>query len=757
MEDLRTSPITQWLEAHSKALQGFSDNVSASKTALRERDVLLGRIASIDDDYFARAAAIMGDTQQLALERLRLRRARDRMVKERHSAPLMSLELADHVDTQLLDQAMQGLLYDWEDRRTALLKAHVLAKRTQQAKLTEMGADLQEQYQDFASSNDTAQLEAVVQMAQEKARILREPANKTAEAIATHAWQGARSLADALPLEDAHSVRLVVLQRLGVLIDDDYKQNLRSNGLNSDHVLIRPLLEDYWSDMAGLSNTAALTLLDLGTNDMVFFSSNDIDENPWQKRFDAKAQAQKPLNERARRLNNDLGALGGPGQPLSKELARRMDDQASQSSSSVEIVMSSSVGGLDLGDAGATMISSSMSIDGGMFGHEAMSMGSMLGYRALPVSLRGRLIRDLALDEASIELLDAHIAAHAQALEEAQTANTPDAGSNQHQLMISPFGGNGKGQEATQAADTAFFSTVASLGNEEALQWHRLARQRSLSNGGGMGMISTGLDGAGQGHQADPTEALEASGLNDTQITQSLQALEDWHVSATAAASELQVAQAAQSAAFQSLVQNQISEHDDNNSAVAVSMSIGSPELKTTQERVNKAQADLAAANREGIDTLVANLGEVDGLYVQRAWLISAYPSILGKGDPLETSFATAMNVDNLTDAQRGEIAMIRMEHDRQWWASSETIISDSGNHGGLLSLMPGASEEDAMALFAAFQRNNEELERKKFTRREVALKQLAALREVLTASQRSQAGGLPDPAAPRNQSIMSF
>jgi hypothetical protein len=289
------------------------------------------------------------------------------------------------------------------------------------------------------------------------------------------------------------------------------------------------------------------------------------------------------------------------------------------------------------------------------------------------------------------------------------------------------------------------------------VQWHRLARQRSLDGSGDlMGMISLGMGGSGQAHRADPTEALESAELDDAHITQSLRALGNWHELATVAAGNLHSANEAQQEAMQAQMQRQFAEQDRDGS-IDISMSIDGSAMKGLQERLLKAQAELAQANRQGIDALIANLSEDDALRVRRAWMAKAWPDILGKGDPLQSSFDTAMQLDDLTGAQRGEMAMLRMQHDTQWWASSEKIIDELDANTNISLLMDDHSTQDMMLAFQAFERNRNELERKKFARREAALKQLAALREMLTEAQLAQARGLPDPASAQSQHILSF
>lgn len=758
MEDLRTGPITRWLDTHSGALRGFSEEAAEAKTALRERDVLLRRIASIDDDYFARAATIMGGEQQLALERLRLRRGRDRMVQERHFTPLTSLELADHVDHQLLDQDMRGMLYDWEDTRTDLLRAHVLAKRAQQVALTEMAASWSNRYKAILAAGDPGEdeVQAIAREAQDEARALREPASKAAQAVAEHAWRGARELADVLPPEDAHEMRLTVIRRLGAVVNEDFQHNLRRSGISTDHSAVRPLLEEYWSDMAGLTNTAATTLLALPQEDMLFFDGDDTEQSPWEIRFDRIEQAQAPLQARARRLNEALGALGDPGQPLVLDLAQRPDKPHGTSDASMAFIVTTDVSDMALPEGASVIIGSSVALDGDIM-DSGFGMGAMFGFAPLPSSLRGRLIRDLGLDQDGIEAMDALFEAHTTDILESQQAAVSAAVNNDGQAMFTPFGASAEGHTITLTADNAFFDGVEALGDLQAVRWHRLARQRSVALGGGvMGMISIGMGGSGQAHRADPTEALESAGLDDEQVTQGLRVLDAWHASSAAVADTLQSANAAQQAAFHAQIQRQFDEQDDEG-GVNVSMSVDGSSMHVLQERLHTAEAALAAANRDGIDALVDWLGEDDGLSVRRAWLVKAWPDVLDRGDPLQASFDTAMRLDNLTDNQRGKIAMLRMQHDMQWWAASEAIIDELDQGADLSGLIAGHDAQDVMSAFQAFERNREELERKKFTRREAALKQLAALREVLTTAQLEQAGGLPDPDQRGGRHIMSF
>ncbi len=754
MEDLQTGPIARWLDEHGTALQGFIEDVSVAQTALGEHAVLLSRMASIDDDYFGRAAAIMGDEQQLALERLRLRRARDRMARERHRTGLMGFELADYLGTQRLDQDLQGMLYDWEDGRTGLLQAHVRAQRAEFLAMTEMAASWSSTMADLIAHDDREAIQSLAIEAQAEARELRMPSMRTSQAISMQAWHGARELADMLPPEDAHAVRMSVVRQLGANVNEDFQHTLRFAGISADNEAVRPLLEDYWNDMAGLIATAATRILAMPHEDMLYFELDDMTESPWQQRIDDLQQAQEPLQLRSRQLNEALVALGDLGQPLVQELAHQSAKPNVFSESSVEIIVGSSGGPMGLPAGNTVIMSSSVSFDGNML-ESSPEMSALFGFKPLPGSLRGRLIRDLALDQDDIDALDALLDAHAAALADPQEAASFNQGDGH--MMFSPFDPSTEGRAITQIADDAFFQGTEALDDSEAVRWHRLARQRSLAaNGGLMGMISMDMGGSGQVHRADPAEALQSVDLDDAQVTQSLRDLGNWHELATAAADNLQSASEAFQRAMHAQMNRQFAQQD-NDDALNVSISIDDSAMKGLQERLRKTKSEMARANCEGIDALMMNLSKDDALRVRRAWLVRAWPNILGKGDPLALSFDAAMQLDDLTDAQRGKMAMLRMQHDTQWWASSEKMIDELDAQADLSQLMEGGDTEDMMAAFQAFERSRDELDRKKFARREVALKQLAALREVLTEAQLSQAGGLPDPASSQSHQILSF
>jgi hypothetical protein len=517
---------------------------------------------------------------------------------------------------------------------------------------------------------------------------------------------------------------------------------------------VKALLEDYWDDMEGLTNTAVLAAAPFTNPGHELFIMAGGDD-PWRIAMEGIENAKAPLQDRIRQVNRALGDLGAANTDLNKAIHERLAETTILTDNTTAVFMISADGG-DL-PVGGMVIGSSMSFDGDAF----FGGASMMGFRPLPSALRGRLIRDMALDKDGVATLDLLLKDHADALEaagEALTQAMVSDGDN-HQPMLASFNTNTQGREITESADVAFFDALEVLAQGDAVESHRQTRQRSLNAGGGgmMSMITMGFGGGdGQLHNADPTEALERADIDPAAITNALGQLDDWHASATAAAQQFAEARDAQAALFNAQIQRQMG--DQGASASINFSSSDASKMGAAQQRIEKAQAALGDAYRAGLEQAIDGMNELNALKVRRQWLQHAYPSVLRRGDPLAPSFAHAMELPDLTETQRGAITMLHVEHDDAWWASSMGMIDDMSDAGlGLGALISGNDPNSGLAALEAMQHSKQELDRKKFARREAALKQLAALRAILAEDQLAHLKGLPDPTDRSRHPTFSF
>lgn len=750
MDDLHTGPIARWLASPGADMTVELTDPDAAATGRRERASLEQRLASIDDDFFAHASQVLGDSQQRPLERMRLRRARDRMLHGLRMGSGVKFELRDHVDPLLLTDASRDVLFDWEDRRTASIRE---MKRLNEARSEIM----QEAMEDFMSrieqmdQNDIAAAQAIGEEVQRglmaRLREARAPLHKAVAGLRDHTWRGVRTLGDHLPIEAAHRLRMVALSTMGLMLNEGIDRNIRAGGLSKEDPRVQAILLSYWDDMASLSHIAATEVAALPEpSDMFALGIDGEDDgiNPWMQRHEGMQAARSPLQDRimkARRALLELAGIDGP-QP-SRNVAEFTDLDG------VEHAVMAIVGDLGEASGGSISISSSVSFEGDIAGLDfgGTSLGGMHGYAPLPPALRGRLIRDLALDSTDIETLDAMIADHAEGLKQHQQQHSPAPESRPtgHQIIFSMSAMSQEGQQATARQDDALFDQLEALGDVERVRPHRLARRRSLQSLGGSGFAMRGL--GGRAHRADPTEALEKAGIDDPLITSSLQSMAVWHATATDAAQRLGEANRAHDEAMQAQMQPMT---DGGVQTITIDASKESG-LGSLMQAATNAKVAVARINREGLDLAMASLPELAARAVRRQWLASAWPRVVGKGDPLADSFESAMAVEELTDSQRGAIAMLRVQHDEAWWTASDDIIQLQSSMS-MPTLGVASSPEQHQKEWTDFERAQQNTDRMMFNRREAALKVLATLRDTLTGAQLQQVGGLPDPSPASGQ-----
>ncbi|MCH2136129.1 MAG: hypothetical protein MK101_06050, partial [Phycisphaerales bacterium] len=465
-------------------------------------------------------------------------------------------------------------------------------------------------------------------------------------------------------------------------------------------------------------------------------------ENPWMARHEGMQAARKPLQDRVTRARRELVALGGDSSPRP---VRDIDHANIGEFGDIEASIVAIEG--DLGDTESAVISSSFAISG----DAAMSLGGHFGgvhgYTPLPHTLRTRLVRDLELDAAGQATLDALIADHAQSLQDSRRQNTDEANepAGVHRVFIS-VSNNKEGIEATTAADDAFFSQVALLGDAQAIEPHQQARQRSLQMSGG-GMFTIGMT-SGQVYRADPTEALEQAGIDDHLVTEALRSMGDWHASATALAETYNKANRAHDEIMHAQMQSAFEDAEGGGGVANISFDLtGGSGLDEAMATAEKAKRALAQANDRGFELAKASLPEMAAQALERSWLQAAWPSIIGKGDPIQSSFDAVMALEDLTDSQRGAIAMLRVQHDGAWWAASKSIIDGQRDLPDISMMHQVDDHQQALDAWGALQRAQEETQLQKFRRREAVLKVLAQLRSELTPEQLQQVGGLPDPS----------
>jgi len=756
MKQVRTEQIDPFLDDTNGMGSLTASDPEKARSGLAKTDRIRRLIAEQDAILMDRIAAVLGDTQQAPLERIREHRTRERL---RHRAmdiiggsslpqaePRFAIDWRSLSDAQRAD--IEAMLTPWEDRYTSGLKTLGAARSKALIEFSETLAELnaaQAEYGDVPP--DPAEMSRLINLfrdGQRNAQELTEPATLS---LQRHIASGLRALVPLLPSdqrirvirasasEAALSDRVTPMARRAKRMDlppDVHTEIDRIVAFWNDDAtdLLIDALEAYWKDTAEQQNVAT----------EVDDDGNVTFDLPGSDHF---VDALEAWNSRANESIDAIMAL------VPSELARELQNEGG-SNESQETIISSTTVVMSTGDSdeGApVVVASETSSDGGY-------ADLFAGHNALPAisqSLIDGLARDLALTESGSQTLGKLFEAHDTARSEMESVRAAEKEAQKDAFresmadmndadrmafaidMMAPIS-----REGLDELDDAFFAGVAELGDADAIEPWRLSRTRQLlQDAGGMSRSLQLIGVPDNRARVDLLGLVDQASLNDAEYAAARQALSKWHGPATALMTDIQDKTLRLDQAMQSMMsqaQGGGSMSIDVNAAM---------EVQQVRTDLAKKRGELAVFTQDTARTIESVIASPATFH--RLWLLEAHPDVANT-DHFADIYDRALRIDSLTDDQRATIAAARIEHDDAWWTATEEAIAAIEAKED-----PPANEQEA---FFAAQRIRQDIQQQMFARREAALKRLESVRGLLTEKQLAAAGGLPDPAAPRTAEV---
>jgi hypothetical protein len=435
-----------------------------------------------------------------------------------------------------------------------------------------------------------------------------------------------------------------------------------------------------------------------------------------------------------------------------KSLVAMGAGRESEESHSVESSTTVIIGSSGDEEEGAVVVSSSVSSGGDPFS------GLDRGLTTIPsiqqFVLDG-LARDLRLDDAGRSSLEALHADH-ESPRAAMETERGDARRALRQEVRQKFMAGEKPDQATlmrglimmqpisreglDELDAAFFGGATALTDDpELVEPWRLARVRELSHLSG-GMMSASIDMIGvpdNRWKADLFMMIERSDMDDADRHAANNEMANWHAAATSLAVEIKQANDAFDAAMQAMMKAA-----EDGGKVEIDLT-AAMEVEKLQQAVTEKRTALSRLTQRTANRIREAVSDPQAFHL--IWIEHAFPSI-ATTDEYSKRYHDAANAPDLTDEQRGSIAMLRAEHDEAWWLEIEAAVA-------ILTAERDEAQDQTEAFFQG-QQIKQEIDRHIFTRREEALKRLERLRSILTEQQLAAAGGLTDPAAPQTLAL---
>lgn len=759
---LRDDDIAAFLKS-TKGMGGLNPDALDSFGKTLAKTVAIRReIAELDDALFGRLGRLLGDTQQAGLERIGQRRHRNRL-RTRGNISFLGgrppeIEPMDAIDWASLTESdravVESALSDWEDGYASRLKTWAAAQDRAEAGFVTTLADLMAQQAKFTedsppSAPEVTELVTAFQTAQQEVRAGIRP---HLIRLQQHISGGLESLAEVLPAEQRFAVIRATIPGRGLRNTiPKATRGARRAGTNADTMAEIEQLAAAWERDAVplmIEALAAGWKDDAARDEMIMETSGD-----GAMSFELpKREHSEAVRTRWRaRHDTTIEAIAALVPELDKKALVTMgmgeDAETSHHVESSTTVMVASSGGDD--DGGAVVVASSVSSDGNPFS----GLGNdLLTIPAIEQYVVDGLARDLDLETSQRSSLNALHATHEAARdametergkerrglqEEMRQAFMKDKAPNQAtqmkwgMLMMQPIS-----HEGLDELDAAFFDGAAALAHETALvePW-RMARIRQRTHTAG-GMMSASMELIGvpdDRWKVDLFTMVERSDLDNTDRHAAAAAMEGWHAAATSLAVEIKEARNALDAGMHAMMKG-----TEAGGKVEIDYT-AALEVEKLQRSTTKKRVALSQLTQQTADSIAEALADPQTFHL--LWVKHAFPNIAAT-DPFSSRYHDAANTPELTDEQRGAIAMLRAEHDEAWWLGTEAAID-------ILS----ADREDVQDQTAAFfeaQQIKQEIDRHLFARREAALKRLEHLRSTLTEQQLAAAGGLTDPVAPR-------
>ena len=768
-ETLRDEKIEPFIE-DSKGDMGLGiGDPENTRRRLSQGQAIRRQIAGVDDAMFAAIATTIGDSQKYELDRLQQRRQRDRA--RATSGVLFGLgapdiEPRDGIRWSTLNDAqrssVEATLDPWEDRYTTLLEQWSDANVRAMKIFSESVSELSEAQSKFDLENPPSpeEMNRFIEIFQGAKQNGQRITSGPMEHIQTHILKGLNDLSGEIPVDQ----RLEMLKEVANLysVRDRVPRAAKAARTyelsDSQAVELNEIVLQWQEDATPL----ALSLLearwkdrDLQRQQMMTAVDGSMEIKVGQPEFGAKARG-----DWDNRQNKSIDAIMGMipeehRKTINGNLAHSMVDPdpppLTESSTSV-VVMGSTA---DIGDdgGGSVTISASVSSTDDPFSGIGGDLKTIPG---IPTTTMKGLARDLQLDDSQTVSLNAIYQTHEDArlgiqqervaerdkikeelAKDMQAGKTPDQAAMMRlgMMMMQPIS-----DEGLSELDATFFEDVQSLTDDrKTVSMWRMARERQLSQRGG-GMLSMSLDMIGipdDRWRVDLLEVIESADLSEPDRLASRAAIENWHAPATKSLLELQDLQQKVEEGMQAMLGDPV-----DGGALQVDM-VAAMEVEKTTQLVTAKREKLTDLTQATIDSVLEQVN--DRYALQQAWTKDAFPALAGE-DQFEQLYENAMSTTDLSDDQRATIAEMRLSHREAWWNDTETIIA-------VITAAPpadGTSEE----AFVEGQRVRQTVDTKSFARREAALKRAEKLRKVLTDTQLSNAGGLPDPPKGRQMSL---
>jgi hypothetical protein len=713
---------------------------------------------------FARIAAILGETQQAGLDRVKGRRQRDRL-RTRRSLGIMGgsvskIEPRDAIDWASLSDAdrpaVEATLSDWEDGYTSRLKSWATANDLALVDFIAAIGELMAQQSSFSEESppepeEMAELVNSFQRAQQKVQASVRP---QVNQLQNHISGGLKSLAEMLPAEQ----RFVAIR---TMIPTSGLQNrvskvirgARRAGVDEATMGEIERIEAEWEIDAVpmmIESMRAGWKDDAARDEMVMEVTAD-----GSMAFDLPAREHSQTlrtrwNARHAAAIDDIAAL--VPEIDRKSLVAMGQGKEREESHSVESSTTVIIGSSGDEEEGAVVVSSSVSSGGDPFS------GLDRGLTTIPsiqqFVLDG-LARDLRLDDAGRSSLEALHADH-ESPRAAMETERGDARRALRQEVRQKFMAGEKPDQATlmrglimmqpisreglDELDAAFFGGATALTDDpELVEPWRLARVRELSHLSG-GMMSASIDMIGvpdNRWKADLFMMIERSDMDDADRHAANNEMANWHAAATSLAVEIKQANDAFDAAMQAMMKAA-----EDGGKVEIDLT-AAMEVEKLQQAVTEKRTALSRLTQRTANRIREAVSDPQAFHL--IWIEHAFPSI-ATTDEYSKRYHDAANAPDLTDEQRGSIAMLRAEHDEAWWLEIEAAVA-------ILTAERDEAQDQTEAFFQG-QQIKQEIDRHIFTRREEALKRLERLRSILTEQQLAAAGGLTDPAAPQTLAL---
>ncbi|MDP6987567.1 MAG: hypothetical protein QGG74_05940 [Phycisphaerales bacterium] len=723
------------------------------------------KIADLDDAMFARIAAILGETQQAGLDRVKGRRQRDRLRARRSlgtmGGSVSKIEPRDAIDWASLSDAdrpaIEATLHDWEDGYTSRLKSWATANDLALVDFIAAIGELMAQQSSFSEESppepeEMAELVNSFQRAQKKVQASVRP---QVNQLQNHISGGLKSLAEMLPAEQ----RFVAIR---TMIPTSGLQNrvskvirgARRAGVDEATMGEIERIEAEWEIDAVpmmIESMSAGWKDDAARDEMVMEATAD-----GSMAFDLPTREHSQTlrtrwNARHAAAIDDIAAL--VPEVDKKSLVAMGQGKEREESHSVESSTTVIIGSSGDEEEGAVVVSSSVSS-----GRDPFS-GLDRGLTTIPsiqqFVLDG-LARDLRLDDAGRSSLEALHADHESARMTMETergaerramrkemseafarGETPDQATQMKLglLMMQPIS-----REGLDDLDAAFFAGVAELTDDPDLvePW-RLSRIRELSVlAGGMMSASAELIGVPDNRwKVDLFTMIERSDMNEPDRLAASAVLEDWHATATTLSEELKQDRDALDAGMHAMMKTA-----ESGGKVEIDLT-AAMEIEKLQQEASKKRNALSQLTQRTADAIAEAVADSNHFHL--IWVDQAFPSIAGT-DAFSERYRDAAKSDGLTDEQRGAIAMLAAEHNEAWWLETEAAIA-------IVAAEREQTRDQGQAFYEA-QQIKQEIDRHIFARREAGLKRLEQLRTILTDQQLAAAAGLADPAPPQTLAL---